>query len=828
MKGKFKLPLLPVFLTYTAGLYVGHFRLPLPLHGWVFLLSLLLGLWLLLVFIKRNPWSSLVSLGLFFVVGILSLQSYLQPVHPPSHLSQFLGPDRVAIEGVVDRPPHMSEGNTQLPIRCRTVALTNHSTPVKGRLLLFVRGQVGSFRLGDRLRFLARIHAPRGFRNPGGFSYERYLAFQGIDAVAFLSGEHDVVKTGDGFANPLLLWIEVGRGHLRHFLENETGTPVSSVLKALVLGEQGSIPAEVKEAFVATGTAHLLAISGDHLGIVALLSFSLFLWCLKRSEFLLLSLSVKKWAAAMTIPCILLYTFVAGAGISVIRATMMVVTFFLSILFDRDRNLLYTLALAAFLILLFSPPSLYDVSFQLSFLAVLSILYLVPPILQGWKTKPSLIVLPETSWGQKVWHYAKVSLLVTAVATVGTAPFVALHFNRVSPLGLVTNLFVVPWVGFVIVPGALVACLLSFVCYPAAALLIQGIGFLTRLLLGAVTGISTLPYASLTVSTPTALEIALFYLLLFLVPHLAKSRRARTLALGLSLALLAHFAYWQVRDHFQRDLRLTFLDVGHGDSILVEFPGGKKMLIDGGGSYDDRFDPGKHVIAPFLWKRKIQHIEYLVLTHPDPDHLKGLSFIVSHFSVGEFWTSSVRPDGELYAQLEQLVLKNRVPKVSLSDRSPSLRVHGVDLSILHPPPSGESTRAYSREGRRSSRTNNFSLVLRLQYGRTAFLLPGDIEEEAEQRIVSQGYPLKADLLKVPHHGSRSSSTPLLLEKVSPTFAILSVGPRNLGRLPHPEVLRRYEQMGSRLFRTDRDGAVTVTTDGETLRVIPYVRAENGN
>ena len=236
--------------------------------------------------------------------------------------------------------------------------------------------------MGDRLRFLCKLYSPHGFHNPGGFSYERHLAFERIHTIGFLSEEKGWVKLGEGFKNPILLRIESWRDHIRDFLDREANPPTSSIFKALVLGEQGDIPEEVKEHFILTGIAHLLAISGDQFGIVALLSFSLLIWILKRSEFLLLSISVKKWAAGLTIPCILLYAFIAGGGISVIRAAIMVITFLLSILLDRERNLLHTLALAAFLILIFSPPSLFDVSFQLSFLAVLSILYLVPRILR--------------------------------------------------------------------------------------------------------------------------------------------------------------------------------------------------------------------------------------------------------------------------------------------------------------------------------------------------------------------------------------------------------------------------------------------------------------
>ena len=459
--------------------------------------------------------------------------------------------------------------------------------------------------------------------------------------VGFLSDDKMWVKVGEGFKNPILLKIESWRDHIRDFLEKEATLPSSSIFQALVLGEQGNIPEDVRESFITTGIAHLLAISGDHLGIVALLSFSLFLWVMKRSEFLLLSLSVKKWVAALTIPCLLLYTFIAGGGISVIRATIMVITFFLSIVFDRERHLLHTLALAAFLILLFSPPSLFDVSFQLSFLAVLSILYLVPRIYRDLR-REEMNIPPEISWKQKIWKYVRLSFIVTVVAILGTAPFVALHFNRVSLIGFLANLFVVPWVGFLIVPITLIASIFSFFFYPFAGLLITVDQFLATILFKVVAFFASIPFASIYIPTPTALEMILYYLLLFLGVHLRKGKKIKYLFVGICILLAADLAYWNLKDRLRKDLTLTFIDVGHGDSILVEFPKGKRMLIDGGGLHEDRFDVGKNVIAPFLWKKKIQRIDTLVLTHPDPDHLKGLNFIASQFKIGRFWDNGLR------------------------------------------------------------------------------------------------------------------------------------------------------------------------------------------
>ena len=759
-----------------------------------------------------------VGLALFFFLGIYSIHVYLHPGHPTSHISDFTGFNRITLEGILNRSPQATQGRTQLLIRTEKVILTNRAIPVEGDLLLFVKENPVPFGLGDRLRFVCKLYSPHGFRNPGGFSYERYLAFERIHTIAFLSEERLCVKVGEGFKNPLLLRIEGWRNHIRDFLEKKAPPPCSGVLEALVLGEQGNIPEEVKEHFILTGTAHLLAISGDQFGIVAFLSFSLLIWILKRSEFLLLSLSVRKWAAGLTIPCIVLYGFIAGGGISVIRAMIMLITFLLSILFGRERNLLHTLALAAFLILLFSPPSLFDVSFQLSFLAVLSILYMVPRTLQGLHQERISIPL-RTPLRKKIWDYLKLSLLATGVAILGTAPFVVLHFNRVSPIGFVTNLFVIPWVGFLIVPLSLIASIFSFFFSPLANLLLSIDGFITLILLKVLSVLASIPFASLFISTPTIFEMILFYLLLLSVVHLKKGKGVRYLFIGLCVAFALDLTFWSVRGLFQKDLTLTFIDVGQGDSILVEFPKGKRMLIDGGGLYEDRFDIGKNVIAPLLWKKKIHRLDYLVLTHPDPDHLKGLNFIASHFSIGQFWDNGLRSDSEFYSQLEETLIRKGVDRFSLSEKTSQKMINGVQISFLNPPGKVESHKV----GRNTSFFNNHSLVLKLQFKNIRVLLAGDIEREVENRLMREGYELRADILKIPHHGSASSSTPLFIERVNPRCAILSVGERNIGRLPHPEVLKRYEDLGSRIYRTDRHGAITIITNGETVKAIPFIK-----
>lgn len=817
MRQYVRLPLIPVLITYGMGLFGGQFNLSFSLQSMPFLL-VLLSLWFLLFLLKKVRWASFLVFSFFFFLGFFSIQNYLYPNLPPTHLSHFIHSERIVLEGTIDHTPQRTQTGTQLLIYSQKIITRDQSIPVEGRLLLFLRESDPPLRIGDRIRFICRLHQPHGFHNPGVFSYERHLAFERIYTVGFLSHERLWVKVGEGFKNPILLKIESWRDHIRSFLKKETPQPSSSIFQALVLGEQGMIPEEIRESFITTGIAHLLAISGDHLGIVAFLSFSLFLGLMKRSEYLLLSISVKKWAAGLTLPCLLLYTFIAGGGISVIRAAIMVITFFLAIVFDRARHLLHTLGLAALLILLFSPPSLFDVSFQLSFLAVLSILYLVPRLHQILKQKE--IDLPhKILWRERIGKYFGLSFLATVVAILGTTPFVALHFNRISLIGFFANLVAIPWVGFLIMPISLIASLFSFFFYPLASLLMTVNQFLVTLLLKAIDLFASFPFASLYLPTPTPLEIILFYLLLFLGVHLRKSKKIKYLFAGICVFFLCDLIYWQYQGAFRQDLRVTFIDVGHGDSILIEFPKGKTMLMDGGGLRDDRFDIGKNVIAPFLWKKKIQKIDTMVLTHPDPDHLKGLNFIVSHFRIGQFWDNGCRIQSESYLELEKTLQRRKIERLSLHEGCPPQFINGVEISILNPPIGSSGPRTQVTP----SFLNNQSLVMKLRFHHFSLLLTGDIEREAEGRMIRKGDLLRARVLKVPHHGSLSSSSPLFLATVKPEYAVVSTGKGNLWPLPHPEVIERYKQIGTRLFRTDQHGAITVTTDGHHIKMTPFRR-----
>ena len=326
--------------------------------------------------------------------------------------------------------------------------------------------------------------------------------------------------------------------------------------------------------------------------------------------------------------------------------------------------------------------------------------------------------------------------------------------------------------------------------------------------------IASLPFAACYLPQPTLLEMVLIYTLIASLlwikrPHFKKA----ALVLILVLALF-DLSYWGLRGYATNELRATFLDVGQGDCALVEFPRGKRMLIDGGGLYGD-FDVGENVVAPFLWKRRILKVDYLVMSHPEPDHYKGLTFIARNFYPREFWHNGMTSKAATYKELLKIIKDKGITMVKVKDGF-SRSFGGARVEALHPAegwfPGGERKKGWA---------NNNSLVLRITFGGHTFLFTGDIEGEAENRLLRDNKKLQAQVLKGPHHGSKTSSTYYFVKEVSPQYAVFSLGYKNIFHFPSKRVVSRYEEVGCQTLRTDLDGAVTVISDGKELQVKTY-------
>ncbi|RMF90791.1 MAG: MBL fold metallo-hydrolase, partial [Nitrospinota bacterium] len=331
-----------------------------------------------------------------------------------------------------------------------------------------------------------------------------------------------------------------------------------------------------------------------------------------------------------------------------------------------------------------------------------------------------------------------------------------------------------------------------------------------------------LPAASLRLPTPHLLTLLPLYATLFSWPHLTRregrlSWKAALLLLGLSLLVFRDgYGYYR----HSGSLRVTFLDVGQGEAALLEFPNGKTMLIDGGGSFSDDFDMGEMVVAPFLWDKGMRRIDILVLSHPHADHLKGLLFLLDTFQVGQLWDNGSAVRTPSYLRLRaRAEAKGIYHPLTEPTTFPSAAFGGVEVQVLHPSPPFTRSLQTRYAPTDDPYLNNRSLVLRLRYGEVSFLFTGDLEETGEQHLV-EAYRgrLRTTVLKVPHHGSRTSSSLPFLQEVQPAVAVISVGAMNWLHYPHPQVLRRYQSQGIRVLRTDRQGAITIETTGQGYRI----------
>ena len=763
--------------------------------------------------IKKRP--GLSSLALFpglFLIGVVSLAHYLRPDFPSNHIYRWAQNRPLTVEGFLYRPAEYLPQKTRLYVRAQWIIISKKKYPAPGNILLTIEDAREKFLVYDRLIFSARLRKPRNFGNPGGFDYVRWLAFQDIYVTGYVSREQGLIRLGVPQGNSWLRKIDALRSRIREIIDSSTSPPGDSFLRAVLLGEQSALPDEIKEAFIRTGTAHVLAISGLHVGIVAAFFYFLFRRTLGCSGFLLLKTNVPKLAAALSVLPVLLYTLVAGAGVSVQRAFIMTVAYIAALLFNRERDLYHAVALAALVILASQPPALFGASFQLSFVSVLGIVFFAPKILSLLPRNDKLLQKLDPPWWRMLKHQPLIFLVVTFSAMIATAPLVAYYFSLFSLSGLVANLLIVPLAGFLIVVMGLIGVLLIPFSSFIAGFVFYISGLLSDITAKIAAFLANIPWTSFFVPTPALITVFLFYfviLALFCWKFFGWPKKIVLISL---ILLTVNFFY-----HYSliktSELIITFIDVGQGDSALIRFPKGKTMLIDGGGFPRGDFDTGKNIVAPFLLRQGVLHLDYVVLTHPHPDHYFGLCCLAKNFSIKEFWTNGEPVDDPRFLELRKTLDQRKVTIRKLHHSSPPMRIQGVSVDILHPPP------AYSGSGQSiDARFNNTSLVIKLSYENIGFLFTGDIERDAEKMLLSTGKDLSVDVLKLPHHGSATSSSLPFIKSVSPRVAVCSVGFRNPFNLPHPSVLKRYQKNGCALYRTDLDGAVTIATEGKGLRV----------
>jgi len=749
-------------------------------------------------------------LASLFLAVVYSVTSRLEPLFPAGHIAHFADGAPVLLEGTLYKDPRWGDGYTQLFFRCRMVRGPGPPRQVRGDAELYVAERVEQVRAGDRIAVEARLKTPRHYGNPGEPDLVRRCFLRGIYVRGTVSDSFHLVVLGHERTGRILETAARVRAHLMTFFQKVSDPSARGLLCGLILGDRSSIPHEVVESFRATGLSHLLAISGLHVGLVGVFVYGLMRVLLRRSTWVLLHWPVRKLAAVASLPFLVFYVLVAGAPVTAVRALLMGCVAIGALLIDRVNVGLNAVVCAALAILLVEPGALFSPSFQLSCAAVVSILVVSPRLVALLRDRYSAAPgSPRPTLRVKLVTAAWGLFSVSLAAAVGTWPLIATYFHQVSLVSVWANLVVVPLVGWVAIPCALAASVVSMlsplvaaVPLHCAAWALEGAARIAKVL-------AEVPHAWVRVGSPTPAEIVVSYL----VPLLwvwDGPRRWRRWCIGACLAFLCASWTWAwLGPSFSKDLVVTFLSVGQGQSILMELPGGRRMLLDGGMAREGSYDAGERIIAPCLWKKRIGRIDYLVVTHGESDHYGGLGYIAEHFEVDEVWVTPLGGDeGEGYSCFLALCSRKGIARKTLHRGLGPLRVGPVVMDVLNP--------AVPEEwGTSDLRTqNDRSLVLKVVYGESTFLFTGDISGRVEQMLVrSYGDMISSAVLSVPHHGSDSSSTEPFLRTVHPSVAVASVGSANRFGFPKQGVADRYERLGIPLYRTDLDGAVCIKSDG---------------
>lgn len=700
----------------------------------------------------------------------------------------------IRVEGRVATEPVLSESGARFLFRPIAYEESGEWVPVPGsppaKVRLFVPAPSPWLYRGESIRLEGRFSPIRARGNPRERgTAERWLD-RGVVQRGVVRSPEGIVRwfpTDPSWRYRLYRW----RLRIANAIASKIPNPESQLLRLLLLGKATAVPQRIREAWNGLGIGHLLAISGVHLGLVALLAGLLFRSLLRRSVRFMERYDIRKALFILILFPAFGYLLLAGTPTSALRAFMMLAVYSAAWLVGRESDLWSCFWAAAFLILLFDPHSAFEPSFQLSFAAVGSALLFYPRVRS----------LLKRFRGRSMLGYLFQTALVSGTILIGTFPIVAYLFHRWTPWALLANLVFVPWIGLLVLPFALLGVVVEPIGTPLATWLWHVAAFNLGSAESLIERWSRLPGADLYGPSLPLLSVLLWYLGVGSITLFRFRKRAILFGL-LSFALSGGWFLWhrEIRLSLQEPRsEVTFLNVGQGDASFIVTERGEGILIDGGIETPSGYDIGEQVIAPFLWSHPTARLTTVIASHWDLDHIGGLPFILQHFPVRELWTPPCPPSSRSAESLLDLAEGRGILVRRLSQgvyQTPS----GERLQILHPPPDAEL---------RFENDNDCSLVLSWKVDPYRFLFTGDIETSAEESLLQRGFDLSSTVLKVPHHGSRSSSSEAFIAAVHPVWALFSVGDSNRYGFPADSVVARYLRSGAKIWRTDLDGPLII-------------------
>lgn len=787
---------------------------------------------------RRSCWlrRTTAALALLFT-GVLA-ETWHRPGPPPTIDAGLR--ETVLLTGCVVEPSAFSNDREQFTLeldqgaRARvSLALDDDRSALDDRPALDEAGPAQRFEYGQRVEVEARIRPPRNFHNPGSFDYAGYLARQNIFWTATMTrGSRAKVLAGRCGSRAMAAIFALREAALDRLEKLYAGDQYTTgMMEAVLIGETSKLEKIWTVNFRRTGTFHALVISGAH--VVVLAGVLMFL--------LRVCAAPEIPALALTAGAAWLYALVSGFSPPVARAAAGFTMYLIARFFSRRGRVMNLLAAVAIAYLLWDPGELLDAGFQLSFLSVAAIGALAAPILERtsaplarglrgiasvdadphlaprvaqfrvevrlvaetlhyWTRLPLRWTLELLAWILRGALFAFEMAVISTVIQIGLALPMAEYFHRISFTGLTANLIVVPLLEAAIPLG-------FFAIFTGWSWAAAMAGWLLKIAARTADWHARLEPSWRVADPPLWLALG-FTSALIAFSLLVRHRRARWVSAAAVIALFGLLLWqpWPAKV-YPGTLELTAIDVGQGDSLLVVFPEGRRMLIDGGGVLQfgprqrkPNLDTGEDVVSPYLWSRDIRRIDVLVATHAHEDHSGGIAALLENFRPRELWVGA-NPASAVVERAGQLHIR------TVAVRAPaSFEFSGARIEVLSPP-AGYAAKTPG---------NNDSLAFRIAYGARSFLLTGDMERPMEQRLLDGQRLSHSDVLKVGHHGSKTSTTEPFLEAVAPSVAVISAGYGNSFGHPHRDILARLVERHAAILRTDLDGLVTIRTDGRGL------------
>jgi len=792
-----------------AGILFGNY-LPDSKTSILFVLATL-SILIILAFCFYKKTIFILFLFLVSGFGFFSIQMKLYPEISPDHISHFMDIKKTIIQGKIVSFARHYDKKIKLTFQCRNIITPDQiMNKVSGTIDLSIYLSSGELpQYGDIIEFESTLRSAQNFQNPGAFDYVRFSKLMGLSGTAYCDQKKIRILTEKDQVDIFTLFIrriENIRMEFCNFISDHTGHSESGkILASLITGKIELISPDSRELFSKAGISHLYAVSGLHLTMIGMIFYSVIFYFLSFFPKYLITGKSKKLAWAITLIPLTLYCIFSGLSPSTQRAFIMTALLLFSLISEKETDIISSLSMSGILILLIDSAALFSISFQLSFIAVFFIIYGL-----------SLIKKDSFPYKKHLLGRSALVICITLFAALGTSPLTAHYFNIISLVQVIANLLLIPIIGTVALSFGILA-LFCFSFLPAfSGLIVDFCCLLISFSIRSCEILVSIPFSWLRVMTLDWTEVTLMYLVLAFIYAALKGKKRLSAAMVVPILFfsLYNFSNSTSKKNPDNKLNITIIDVGQGNSALIQTPQDYKILVDGGGfSESSTFDTGKNILAPFLWQNKINTLDYVVLSHPESDHLNGLIYILKNFKVYTLIKNIDNVETETYETLVE-TCKNK------------------DIRIWEPSKNGESINIGETEllffkaidNALPGKLNNNSLVFRILYKEFSMLFPGDILAAREKNLVkAKDVTLHSDILLAPHHGSSSSSTDVFLDKVQAKSVIISCGRNNQYKFPHPDVLKRYNDMGIRIFRTDTDGAIFISSDGSD----PIIKTHKG-